>query len=131
MCTQLFACIDITYTLSVFLVKLSILLLYQRIFGVYGMLKRLITCGYAVITFTMMGTLANSIARLELCAGEQAMQNRLCFGVNFNICVLTSATLNTFTDFYILAIPVGRVLKIQVTTRKRINLLIIFLAGLV
>ena len=79
----------------------------------------------------MMGTLANSIARLELCTGEQAMQNRLCFSVNFNICVLTSAKLNTLTDFYILAIPIGRVLKIQVTTRKRINLLIIFLAGLV
>ena len=119
------------YTVSVFLVKLSILLLYQRFFGVYNILRRLIICGYAAIIFIIIGTLTNSIARLELCTSvEKTMKERFCFGVNINISVLASAILNTFADFYILAIPVGRILKMHVTT-KRIGLLIIFLTGLV
>ncbi|KAF2642016.1 hypothetical protein P280DRAFT_468490 [Massarina eburnea CBS 473.64] len=128
----LFACVDIFYTIAAYLVKLSILLLYHRLFGMYSAMRRLIIIGYALITFIMVGTVANSIARLQVCTGvEKALAEPFCFGSNVNISVLTSAALNALADFCILAIPVRRVLKMKIATRRKTGLLLIFLAGLI
>ena len=128
---QLYAMIDIVYSLAVFLVKLSILLLYRRLFSVYRTLHRLIILGYVVVTFVMVSTIANSIARLQVCGDvRKSLTEPFCSGVNVNISVLTSASLNTLTDFCVLAIPIKRVVNMKVARARKLGLLFIFVSGL-
>jgi hypothetical protein len=129
--TQRLTGVDIVYTVAIYLVKLSILLLYQRLFSVYDTSRRMITAGHVMIAIIMIMSLCNTIARISICTSVlKAMGIAFCSGRNVNIVIITAAVLNAFADFYILVIPAHRVLKMQITRRKKLGLLIIFLGGL-
>lgn len=122
---------DIAYVVAVFLTKLSILLLYYRLFAIYPVSGRLIIGGYAFISFIVAGTLRNSIARVTVCTNIQtAAGNPFCSGKNVNIVLIVVAALIAVADFYILVIPVIRVSKIHVSLKKKADVMVIFLAGL-
>ena len=126
----MYAFVDMVYVLAIFLVKVSILLLYHRLFAVYNSSKRLIIGGYAFVAFIMAGTLGNSIARITTCTDiQRAMAVPFCSGKNVNIVLILVAVLNALADFYILAIPVHRVVQMRISRTKKLGILVIFLGG--
>ncbi|KAH8722737.1 hypothetical protein GQ44DRAFT_828824 [Phaeosphaeriaceae sp. PMI808] len=128
----LFAGVDIVYTITIYLIKLSMLLLYKRLFSVYTTSVRLIFFGHIMIAFIMITALGNSIARISICTSVlKSVGIPFCSGKNVNVVIITTSTLNAFTDFYMLAIPVHRVLSMRITKKKKMGLLIIFLTGFV
>lgn len=42
-----------------------------------------------------------------------------------------NAVINVATDFYILVLPMSCVMKLQITNRRRLGLLLVFASGLV
>lgn len=119
------------YVIAVYLIKLSILLLYQRLFSVYASSRRLIIGAHVFIVFIMAVTLGNSIARVVTCTDiHKSMVTPFCSGKNVNIVLITIAVLNVVADFYILAISVHRVVNMNISRSKMIGVLIIFLSGL-
>lgn len=125
------AFVDMVYVIAIFLVKVSILLLYHRLFAIYPISRRLILIGYFFVTFVMICTLANSIARVTTCTNiQKAMVTPFCSGENVNIVLIVVAVLNSIADFYILAIPIHRVATMHISLPKKFGVLVIFLNGL-
>lgn len=44
--------------------------------------------------------------------------------------ITIQSVINVFTDFYVLLIPIPRLLRLQVSQRRRVGLLLTFLSGL-
>lgn len=102
-------------------VKISILLLYFRIFSVSPRFRIMtwitggIVVGYSVAGF--IGTLAICKPREGICE-------------NMNMMAVVSSALNILTDLMIFCLPMPHVYRLQATTRQKIGLALIFATGL-
>lgn len=115
--------LSINYAAAVWAIKISILLLYIRLFRVDGRTFRL---------FIYLGMLATSSlsfsAVLALLLACQPLEHfwtqfdgRSAGYCRFNVdtLYLVFAVINLFLDFYLLALPIPRVLKLQMSPRKK------------
>lgn len=110
------------------MVKLSILLLYMRIFKVDRLFRQLIYFGivFQALFYTAMFGVA--IGTVAICSSAAAQSNQLC--KNASVLVIVQGAVNVATDFYVLALPIARVVKLQIPFRRKIGLCAIFLTGL-
>ena len=97
-------------------VKLSLLLLYLRIFAPDKITRYLIYLGITICTggYTTLMFLAIFSNPVTLIAANKAL-----------------GVLNLSSDVYTLCIPVAVVTKLPLSTQKRIGVLLVFMAGLV
>ncbi|MCJ1465350.1 hypothetical protein MMC07_003968 [Pseudocyphellaria aurata] len=119
------------YGPTIFFIKVSILILYLRVFAPDRRMRLLIYLGMG---YTL---LANSIVTIlfgALCTPRkgqtyfQAYTRTQCVNNVDNLAIATSA-LNLFGDVYILIIPIPAVLKLQLSKKKRIAVLGVFMTG--
>ena len=120
----------IVYAFTIFFAKLSIMLLYLRIFNIDRGLRLPIYLGIvfqALFYSAMIGVANGSIAE---CNGPSQITNQYCKNYGKPVVVLNAAV-NVATDIYILLLPIPRVLKLQLGRRHRLGLLLVFATGVV
>ncbi|MCJ1266643.1 hypothetical protein MMC22_006528 [Lobaria immixta] len=120
------------YGPTIFLIKISILILYLRLFSPDRLIRSLICLGMG---YTL---LANSIVTISfgaLCAPRktqsflEAYQTSQCVS-NIDNLTITTSVVNLVGDIYILILPIAPVLKLKLSTRKKIAVVGVFMTGL-
>ncbi|KAI9830455.1 MAG: hypothetical protein M1838_005810 [Thelocarpon superellum] len=125
------ALIEMFYYLAICGVKLSILLLYLRIFTTSKYLRWFI---YFFMTFLVLYNAAGFISNLVACKPIDAYWHAVlnykayCFDIwRLNISL---RTFNALTDILIVTIPIPIVLRLHAKLSQRLGILTIFLTGL-
>ncbi|KIM95779.1 hypothetical protein OIDMADRAFT_59557 [Oidiodendron maius Zn] len=126
---RLLSATSIVYPVVIYFVKLSILLLYLRIFGVYRFVR--FSCYFAIVLFTLfyVAYLGVQAALLKDCINLASLEVGVCKDL-YALTIFQSA-FNVVSDIFVFLIPIPCILKLQVRTGRKIGLLIIFLAGFV
>lgn len=118
----------ITYPTYLF-VKLSALLLYTRIFSVTRKLRWSIWVGIILQVIGYAAFTGHAIALTAICINTKtATTNTLC--LNSYKVTYTQSLFSVFTDFYVLLLPIGVLLKLQMSLRRKIGVILIFMTGL-
>lgn len=113
---------------TLFFAKVSILLLYLRVFSVKKILRYLI---WSVIILQAIGyaSFVGVTVALEVeCIALTALTKSLCVK-NF-ILTYAQTSFSVFTDFYILLLPLKAVIGLQMSSRRKVGVLIVFITGL-
>lgn len=124
--------IAMLYGPTVFLIKLSIFLLYLHIFAVSRRTRLLVYCGIVIV---LVGNAIPTAIFGAACiprVGEywsQSFTSRRCHEESLET-GLAAALINAITDYYVLWIPLPIVWKLNLPLRKKIGLVIIFMQGL-
>lgn len=101
----------------IFFVKLSILLLYFRIFSVNGTMRYMIYVGIAFQTVFYIAYFAVYVGVEVLCVSVEAVTRSYRYN-NWKFVILQGAV-NVATDFYVLCIPIAMVMRLQLTTLEK------------
>lgn len=110
-------------------VKVSILLLYYRLFSIDRNVRYLIwagiilqVIGYSAFTGCAIG--------LEVIYTDAAITATNAFCVNNYKVTYIQSLFSVVTDFYVLLLPVGVVLKLQLSPSRKISVIMVFMTGL-
>lgn len=128
----MFTVLNILYGPVEFFSKLSVLLLYLRVFGVRKS-TRLLT--YIAIAINFVQCLISIIGYAITCvpkpgvSWEIAGATHKCMVTGALIGVVTAA-ISIFNDFFIIAIPIPAVWALQLATKRKVGITAIFLTGL-
>jgi hypothetical protein len=119
----------IVYPFCIYFVKLSILLLYIRVFGVARSVR--LSSWFEICLFTLfyLAYAGVQIASLIQCVTADSVKTGLCKDVY--ALTIAQGAFNVLSDFYVFIIPIGCIVRLQVTKRQKVGLLFIFLAGLI
>jgi hypothetical protein len=120
---------SLLYFSTVTAIKISILLMYRRLFGIIASFRRqsLVT-GVVVVAFFVAGTIT------ALCSchpfqrkwqGQSIQKNCL----NFNIFWMVTGAIEVVIDTIILALPVGVIIKLQMPRIRKFSIIFVFLLG--
>ncbi|KAL8817849.1 MAG: hypothetical protein Q9223_003389 [Gallowayella weberi] len=115
----------------IFLVKLALFLLFLHLFGRLRWLKWLVWFG---IGFTFLFYFSGVIVAFTLCAPtkgrdwlDMSMTPKCRYGnQDYGI---AQGTINVFSDFYLLVIPIPAVLSLQLPMSKKLGVIAIFMTG--
>ncbi|MCJ1263282.1 hypothetical protein MMC22_003152 [Lobaria immixta] len=124
--TKLFSDIEIVARISMFFTKLSILLLFLRIF--VPPQSRKTTIFYAiwfVIWFNFFYCVALVLTVLLQCVGKKEKTN--CIDTFFLL--VTASTINVLSDLVMLVIPLNSVWKLHMSSKQKYGLSIVFAVG--
>ena len=119
---------EIVWTATVPVIKLSLLLLYNRIFPV----KRVRDTTYAVGFFVVTWLLWAGISTIAQCIPVEHFWNAAIPGycINNDAFYIAAGAVNVFTDFAIIAIPIPIIWKLQnLSTEQKIGFVAIFTLG--
>ena len=128
---QKFIVVDIVYSPSILMAKLSLLFLYLEIFRPNIKLRYFIYFGMVFVTLfytaTMIGFFYYTMPRpgqslLTAIAGGNTEKD---IGLS-----IVQASVNVASDFYILSLPIVGVWKLQLSPKKRVGVTAIFMTGL-
>ncbi|MCJ1284572.1 hypothetical protein MMC26_003905 [Xylographa opegraphella] len=120
---------DLVYSLVMGFIKISILMLYFRLFKVVGVVKWLI---YGTIVYIILYTTVGDLITIFACRPL----NKLWDGLPYGWCMstaavgLTLASLQITADVFVLAIPVPVVLGLQLPLKHKMGVMSIFGAGI-
>ncbi|CAF9907976.1 MAG: hypothetical protein HETSPECPRED_007954 [Heterodermia speciosa] len=116
-----------TYGLVIFLVKLSVLLLFFHLFSVHQTMRNLIYLGIGFQAVCSAVKVGYDLAALVQCVDAADLQRSVC--VNTWIITIFNGSVNVLTDIYILVLPIVMVLQLQLSPRRRIGVVSIFVVG--
>jgi len=119
----------IAYPLVCIFVKLSILLLYRRLFWSNDFQRRGVIVGFVILGTCYGPYLGTQIYINYKCTSEAyVLHQSFCSKAQWpNI---GGAIVNVITDFYILLLPLPCLLTLEIEFRRKVGLCCIFLAGL-
>ncbi len=129
LCFQIHMQALVTYGLTITLVKISILLLYRRIFNSPAFKQATLVVGALCIAWS----LADVFTALFQCSPVSAAWNQAllvssqCKDIKKIMMGITIS--NMFIDFIILCMPLPVVWKLQLSTRKKLGVCFIFVLG--
>lgn len=118
----------ILYFALITAIKISILLLYRRIFSTSYYRMRLLLVAIAVVSWWLAGTLSTIVSCVpveRLWIGSSV--GGYCF--NFNIFWMAMGAVELVIDTIILVLPVPMVLALQLSSKQKVSLGGIFLLG--
>ncbi|KAI9792578.1 MAG: hypothetical protein M1816_002098 [Peltula sp. TS41687] len=117
------------YPMLIFVLKLSILLLYRRIFAPSRRTKVFIG---VIVAFLFFFYLSNMIVKIFSCTPRKLIWDKRIPGhcTNPHTLYLVTAIVNVISDFYILLLPLPAIWHLQVPLARRIGLMLAFSAGL-
>lgn len=104
------------------------MLLYKRIFSLR---REIIAAWVGIVAHAVLYTfcICIAIASLVKCAKLSQLETPYCKFTSGKMITIQSV-INVVTDFYVLILPIPRLLKLQVSRRRRIGLLLTFMSGL-
>lgn len=120
---------EITYPLATLFAKLSILLLYLRIFTTSRCLRISVYIGAVVLTLFYIAMIGTGIAVMSTCAGLASASIDICDKISNDIQLLNSA-FNVVTDCWILILPMPFIMKLQMPLNRKVGLAGVFAIGL-
>ncbi|KAI9367180.1 NAD(P)-binding protein [Aspergillus egyptiacus] len=108
--------------------KISILLLYKRAFPLR---REIIAAWIGIVADAVLYAFCVSIAigSLVKCAELENISDPYC-RFNSGPMVIIVSVINVVTDFYVLFLPIPRLINLQVNRRRKIGLLLTFASGL-
>ncbi|PVI01731.1 hypothetical protein DM02DRAFT_613440 [Periconia macrospinosa] len=109
--------------------KLSILLLFSRLFAVSPRTKIVIISAMVFTTLYSVSILSVSVASFVECGSFADMQKPLCVAMGRSISVVQSV-INVLTDFLVLLIPLPMTLALNLPLKRKIAVSSVFLTGL-
>ena len=118
--------------ITFFFIKLSILLLYLRIFSLNLRTRCFLYCGilailiFTIVSSTLYGTFC--VPRHHH-SWQEAAASRRCSSSQDGLEIANGA-FNATSDTYILLLPLPCIWRLQLPTRKRLTLMATFLTGL-
>lgn len=119
----------ITYGLTITAVKLSVLLLYRRIFGTVMFKRAILVTGFLCIAWLC----GNIFTVLFLCYPMSAAWDlRLIFSNrcrDFRAFLVGISATNLLLDVFILCMPLPSVWNLNLSTRKKLQVSALFLLG--
>ncbi len=124
--------LSILYGPAIFLAKLSILLLYLELFRVKKQARITVAIGVTIITAQCLATI---IGYSVLCVpkpGESWLMHTSTYKcrVTATLFGVGMGAISVFSDLYVILIPLPVVWKLQVATRKKVGVSIVFITGL-
>lgn len=119
----------IAYPLVVYFVKLSILLLYFRIFGIDRKLRVIIHITIAIITLFYAIMASVSIAGVVKCSDYSQHLTYFCRMLAGPI-IATTATFNFISDVWILSLPFPLIFQLHLRFLDKVGLAVVFATGL-
>ena len=119
------------YSPAIFLAKLSILLMYRRLFDTAGTGKthyliHILIWANLAFYFPYLG------ATVFQCVPRARIWDPTLKGgcVNLQAAFIAASAINVVSDFSILLLPLQRISKLKITIRRKIGVLAIFAVGL-
>lgn len=124
---QIPSSLSFVYVLAILLTKLSICLLYLRIFGVDPRFRVFVHGGiiFCVIYYTAFFGL--SVAQVVTCDKASALYDPLC--VKSLDLLLVQTVLNAATDAYVFLLPIKPIMQLNMRRGRKLGILTVFLAG--
>ena len=129
--SQLANTTEMIYSPAIFLAKLSILLMYRRLFDTAGtgkthyLIHILIWANLAFYFPYLAATVFQCVPRARIWDPE------LKGGcINLQAAFIAASAINVVSDFSILLLPLYRISKLKIPTRRKIGVLAIFAVGL-
>ncbi|KAL4993080.1 hypothetical protein BDV10DRAFT_200018 [Aspergillus recurvatus] len=123
-----FLAANITYPWTVGFAKLSILLLYKRLFPTRR--EKLLTwIGIGIVGTLYTGFIIMAIVNIATCVTTAPGVNHFCDFVHEGL-VIWQAAVNVFTDFYVVVLPIPCVVKLQTSVKRKVGLVLTFASGL-
>ncbi|KAL2814425.1 hypothetical protein BJX63DRAFT_420777 [Aspergillus granulosus] len=120
--------VNLTYPWAVCFTKLSILLLYKRLFPVHR--ERIAVCAGIVLNVICYTTfIILSTTNIAICTNFSSEITPFCLFQHQDVPIWMSGV-NVFTDFYILVLPIPCLLKLQISLKRKIGLCFTFASGL-
>ena len=110
-------------------VKMSILLLYHRLFSVDRTIRYLIWVGI-VLQVIGYGAFTGCAIGLEVICSDAKKAETNTFCVNNYKVTYTQSLFSVVTDFYVLLLPMGVVSRLQLSFRRKIGVILVFMTGL-
>lgn len=120
--------IPLAYAPTIFFVKLSMLLFLNQLFGVNKTMKYLIYFGIIFQALFYLAVVGVYTATEITCVSALSLTHSLCR--NQVPLAVTKSVINVVTDLYVLVLPVAKVIRLQLSPRRKIGISAIFLTGL-
>jgi hypothetical protein len=117
----------IIYPMTMFLAKLTISLLYLRLFSSHKTFRNLVYIQMGICAVFYTSLTIWQIYELQHCTTPTSLGSKVC-AVNSEV-NLACACFNVATDFFLFALPVPIVIGLQMRKSKKLGLLAIFGAG--
>ncbi|MCJ1469750.1 hypothetical protein MMC07_008392 [Pseudocyphellaria aurata] len=127
--SELFSNIEVVARISMFFTKLSILLLFLRIFVPPQSQKtKIFYAIWFVIWFNFFYCVALVLTVLLQCVGKKHGSKTTCIDT-FSL-LITASTINVLSDIVMLIIPLNSVWKLHMSRKQKCGLSIIFAVGM-
>ncbi|KAL8709212.1 MAG: hypothetical protein Q9225_007482, partial [Loekoesia sp. 1 TL-2023] len=125
---QAFLASELIWAASIPIIKISILLLYIRIFGRVRYFK---ITAYIIGVFSICWSIMVILVCALQCRPVQFIWDKSIKGtcINAPLFFIIGSAPNTFTDFVLLALPLPAVWNLHTTRAQKISLTVIFLLG--
>lgn len=123
---------NIYYGPVAFLSRLSVLVLYLRLFGIN---KRTKILTYIAVTINLSVCLINIVGTSILCVPAPGQKWLIASGrhscrVTADLLGVYVSAISVFTDFFIIFIPLPVIWTLQMSTKKKVGISATFLTGL-
>lgn len=119
---------EVIWTLTIPIIKLSLLLLFNRIFPVKPVRIATYVVGFFVVTWLLWA----GIATIAQCVPVEYFWDRTISGhcINNNAFYISAGAVNVFTDFAIIAIPVPIIWRLQkLSLGQKLGFVFVFTLG--
>jgi hypothetical protein len=123
--------VETIYIIIIYLVKLSILALFHRIFNVSKSSRILIYVGVTFCTIITIPFFGVAISRNALCNGASAVNQSVCQPKTTSLTTTIYSALNILSDFYILFIPIRQLKGLHMNRHRKMGLIALFMVGFV
>lgn len=122
---------QIVYGPLIFITKLSILLLYLRVFAP-SFRSKTFFCIHALIWLNFGFYFADTIVKIFECSPRAKIWDKTLKGhcININIPIIVTSSINVASDFLILVLPIVSVWRLQMRDSKKLGTSMIFAAGI-
>ncbi|GFF76359.1 hypothetical protein IFM61606_03816 [Aspergillus udagawae] len=122
---------QIIYGPLIFITKLSVILLYLRVFAPSFRSKTFL-CIHALIWLNLGFYFADTIVKIFECSPRAKIWDKTLKGhcININIPIIVTSSINVASDFLILVLPIVSVWRLQMRNSKKWGTSAIFAAGI-
>lgn len=121
--------LNLVYGPTAFFVRLSLVLLYFRVFSSSRSFRYLAISILVSQTLFFLIDLAVACSAHSLCVSIKSLQDHLCNTIS-NVVIVQSA-LSVAMDLLVLALPITRVMKLRLSLSKKLVLIALFSTGFI